>query len=80
MTKVKIINNAGNIFARNFLKNCFGGDASVAYLASQKANWLKDHENQIGNLTEEFRSLKISTEDSYEFFESEDSDLFEVIE
>ncbi|MFA5247899.1 MAG: hypothetical protein WCX79_00495 [Candidatus Paceibacterota bacterium] len=80
MIRIKIIENAGNHFAQRFLKNCFGGDEAVAYLASQKAHWLENHEREIGFLTKEFGDLKISIGDDYELFDSEYTDLFEVVE
>jgi hypothetical protein len=79
MTKVRIINNAGNIFADRFLRNYFGGDEAVYYLTPLKAHWLKDHEGQVGNLLNEHMCLKISIDNNYELFEKRDSYLFEVI-
>jgi len=80
MIKIKIIKGAGNIFAIRFLKNYSGSDRSELYLSSQRAHWLKDHEGQIGNLTKEYTTLKISIEEDYELFDSNYTDLFEVIE
>jgi hypothetical protein len=79
LTKIKIIKNAGNRFVQRFLKNGLYSSETSAYLASQKAHWLEDREEQIGILTKEFGNLKILIVDDYEFFDSTNSDLFEVL-